>query len=161
MNITVAQIKAIRKLLNKDDKCNIALHTEKSEKLVQHVLQGERTNNEIEELIVMHAEQNLIKFSNIIADIKAKNVLSVTTESYRKYRSSAVWSDNTFYSRYMDIYIQLVPFNIKDLDELWIMLWDKHKDIIKESYYCIDILIRTLGIDEATAVRYYNKKIRE
>ncbi|MBN1113387.1 MAG: hypothetical protein JXA53_10800 [Bacteroidales bacterium] len=161
MNITTVQLQAFRGILSKEDKANIALHTEKSVRTVEAVLQGDRQNDDIEQLVLIAVKQNIARYYNIVADVEAKNTLKVTTLEYTKYRESAAWTNDMYYNRYIDIYLQLAHYNCKDEDELWSTIWNNYKDIIQKAYYCVDLFCRLLGFESATATRFYNKKIVE
>ncbi|MCT4638959.1 MAG: hypothetical protein N4A72_14755 [Bacteroidales bacterium] len=160
MNITTTQIKALRKLLSKEDKENIALHTGKSKKTIENILQGDRYNDQVEELVLITAKQNLAKYFNIIADIEAKNIRTISVEEYRKHRQSSVWSKDEFYTRYMDIYLRLVSLKVEDCETLWQTLWKDYKDIIKKPEYCIDLFVRLIGVNDVVATRFYNKEVK-
>lgn len=161
MNITTAQIKAIRGLLSKEDRKNIGIHTNMSHRTVDAVLQGDRVNDDIEQYSLIVAKQNLAKLSSIIADVEAKNIIKVSLAEFKKYKESAAWSNDNAYKRYLDVYLQLSHNNVKEPDELWGLIWKNYKDIIHNSYYCIDLFVRLLGVTDEIAVEFYNKKTQE
>ncbi len=158
MNITKEQMNAIRRLLSKEDKESIGMHTGKSVRTVDAVLQYDRVNQEIEEAALLVAKQNLDHMANVIADIAAKNTTKVTLEEYRKQKESGGWSNGNAFNRYMDIYLQLTHIKFGTEEELWEHIWASYKDIISNSYYCIDLFTRLLGIGERIAVEFFNKK---
>ncbi|MFK5883487.1 MAG: hypothetical protein QM489_04000 [Candidatus Izemoplasma sp.] len=137
------------------------MHTNFSHRTVDAVLQGDRTNDNIEQYSFIVAKQNLARLSNVIADVEAKNIIKVIFPEFRKYKESAAWSNDNAYKRYIDVYLQLSHNNVKEPDELWGLIWKDYKDIIHYTYYCIDLFVRLLGITDEIAVRFYNKKIQE
>ena len=158
MNITTAQLKALRPLLSKKDKQAIALQSEKSFKTVEAILCGERTNDTVEQCIVQQAKQNYSRLSRIFAAIEIQNLLPTTVDVLISSKNSPSWLNNETYQRYNDIFISLCT-NTYDLGELWEILNDRYKDIIIHSEYCCDLLCRLVGIEEKTAVEFYNSKI--
>jgi hypothetical protein len=160
MNISHAQMKAIRGLLSKKDKEVIAMHTGKSVRTIDAVLQFDRVNDQIEASIIQTAKQNLQALANVIADIEAKNVRKVTTEEYRNAKNSNHWSNDYAYGRYLDIYLQLSHIKFTSDNDLWDNIWQNHKDIITTPVYCIDLFVRLLGLEEKHAVSFFNKKIQ-
>lgn len=159
MNIKQNQLQAIRRLLTKDDKFNIALHTGKSTRTIDAVLQGDRVNNEIEERIVIAARQNISHYLNILADIEANNIVKVSTEEYRKATKNAALAEDSYYNRYVSIYLSLANYKITDLEELWEKIWNTAKDIIARPYFCIHLLQTLTGVEDTVAVKFFNRQV--
>ncbi len=72
MIISEIQMKAIRQLISKADKQQLSLHTQKSVRTIEAVLQSDRINDEIEQAILLTAKQNLFALSNVIRDIEQR-----------------------------------------------------------------------------------------
>lgn len=118
MNITRQQMTRLRPLITAADKKNIAIHTDKSERTIQAVLQSDRTNDEIERAIVKAAKQNIADLSRLIADIEAKNISRIDLETFSKTKQSPAWTAHLAYTRSMDVYLQLSHQNFKEPAEL-------------------------------------------
>jgi hypothetical protein len=161
MNITTTQLQAIRALISKEDREQIGFHTNKSVRTIEAILQGDRFNDDVEQLTVITAKQNIARLSNIIADIEAKNLTPIKVEEYSKYKESSAWANDISYGRCLDVYLQLSHSNIKEPSELWTLIWQGYKDIIPKSYYCVDLFVRLLGVSAENSVKFYNKKIQE
>jgi hypothetical protein len=161
MNITTQQLQAIRVIISKEDRQQIGMHTKMSIRTVDAILQGDRVNDDIEKYAVIVAKQNIARLSNIITDIESKNILSVEFDEYKKYKDSSSWSNDNSYGRYLDVYLQLSHSKIKEPDELWTLIWQGYKDLISKPYYCVDLFVRLLGLNEENSVKFYNKKMQE
>ncbi|PKP09880.1 MAG: hypothetical protein CVU09_09630 [Bacteroidetes bacterium HGW-Bacteroidetes-4] len=160
MIISEIQMKAIRQLISKADKQQLSLHTQKSVRTIEAVLQSDRMNDEIEQAILLTAKQNLFALSNVIQDIEAKNTVKASLPEFRKYRSSATWNQGGEYSRYLDIYLQLTHLKLSGMEELWDVVWKDYKDLITKPYYCIYLFVRLLGVEDKEALSFFNKKLQ-
>ncbi len=158
MNITIQQLKALRSILSPEQRKNIADQVGKSPRTIDAILQGDRVNNEIEQEIILQSKKRITYLSNLIAEIEAKNIITINISNYQKYKSSPAWANHPCYMRYMDIYIELSSFSFKSTKEIWEKLYLKYRDIIPHGYYCIALIERLVGIDDVTAVDFYNKK---
>lgn len=159
MNITTAQLQEIRILLSKDNKKTIAKTAGKSIRTIEAVLQGDRTNDEIEKLCVKIAKENWTKLGATFSKIESKNLNeTLSIEEFQKLKENQVTSGEE-YNRFMDVYLDLVHVKFQSEDELWEHLSNIHPDIIGRAYWCINLFIRLLGISEERAVTYYNSKI--
>lgn len=158
MNINIHQLEALKRLISIKDRKIIAMRLKLSPRTIDAVLQNDRANDKIERELVRFAKQSISAFSNMIADIEAKNLIRVDVEDYSSFKSSPSFTNHPFYVRYMDVYIQLSQVNFESLDELWERLLRSYKDIIPYGGFCIHLLERLAGVEEKTAVKYYNEK---
>lgn len=159
MNITTSQLQAIRTLLSKDNKESIAEQADKSTRTIEAVLQGDRTNDDIEKLCVKIAKENWIKLGGTFSQIESKNLNeTLLIEEYQKLKENQVTSGEE-YNRFMDVYLDLVHVKFESEDELWEHLSNIHPDIIGRAYWCINLFARLLGVTEERAVAFYNSKI--
>ena len=161
MQATNQQIKALRLLLSKKDKETIADQAKVSIRTVEAILQGDRRNDKVESLILEYAESNLIELQSIIQDIKSKNRdYFITEKGYEKKTSSPGWAQGHNYLRHIDIYLQLSHLKFNSLEDLWMTIKEKHKDLIHLDYYCVDVIKRTMGISVKQAITFYNSKVQ-
>jgi hypothetical protein len=159
MNIHPAQMKAIRALITKEDKQQIALSLNNSVRTIEAVMGCDRANNEIEIALFHTAVQKHAKLSRTIAAIESQNTLPVQLETFIKIKESPVWINDETYQRYNDIYLRLCHFSYTEMSEVWQELKSKYKDIILKGNYCCDLLCRLTGSDENSAVLFYNSNI--
>ena len=158
MQATNQQIRALRQLLSKKDKENIANQAKMSIRTIEAILQGDRRNDKIESLILEYAEGNLIELQHIIQDIKSKNRdYFITEKGYQKKVNSPGWAQGHNYLRHIDIYLRLSHLKFNSLEDLWATIIEKHKDLIHLDYYCVEVIKRTMGITAKEAVSFYNK----
>lgn len=158
MNITTQQLQTIRPLLSKEDKELIAEQADKSSRTVEAVLQGNRTNDEIERMCLKKAKENWSKLGGVFSKIESKNLSeSLLIEEFQKLKVNQVTSGEE-YNRFMDVYLDLVHVKFESEDELWEHLSNIHPDIIGRAYWCINLFARLLGITEERAVAFYNSK---
>ena len=159
MNITTSQLQAIRILLSKENKETIAEQADKSTRTIEAVLQGDRTNDDVEKLCLKIAKENWTKLGAVFSKIESKNLNeSLLIEEFQKLKASQVTSGEE-YNRFMDVYLDLVHVKFESEDELWEHLSNIHPDIIGRAYWCINLFSRLLGISEERAVAFYNSKI--
>lgn len=153
------QMQAISSLLNKDDIQLIAAKAGNSPRTVESVLQYRRHTEVIQKLIIQQVINRWEEIGKNINAIQLNNQEFVTVKAYNENKLSAMWTQNKEYDRYTDIYLQLCLYTFKDLPDLWDKIKTEFSDIIILQYYCIDLLVRVLGIDAKTAVGFYNKNI--
>jgi len=160
MNITTKQLQTIRTLLSKEDKVLIAEQANKSSRTVEAILQGNRTNDEIERLCVKKAKENWNKLGGMFSKIESKNLNeTLLIEEFRKLKVNQV-TNGEDYNRFMDVYLDLVHVKFVSEEELWEHLSNIHTDIIGRSYWCINLFVRLLGVTEERAVAFYNSKFK-
>lgn len=161
MNINPEQMKAIRAVISKKDREYIALQTQKSIRTIESVLNCDRTNADIESWIFRVAKMNIAKLSRILTTIQSQNLLPITIEQYLAAKSGGSWSNTETYQRYNDIYIRLCHSTYNEIEDVWSILKKEYRDIIPFSEYCCDLLIRLTGVNETSAIKYYNSSISD
>lgn len=159
MNINPAQMKAVRGLINKEDKERLSTQLNKSVRTIEAVMSCERVNDEIERAIFSKAKMNLAKLSQTLTTIEAQNLLPIDIQYFKKLKASPQWTNDETYQRYNDIYIRLCHYTFDDVPDLWSMLKNDFRDIIPHSAYCCDLISRLTGVNEETAINYYNNSI--
>lgn len=159
MNITTIQLHCIRRLLTKADKAEIAEQLLLSERTVEAVLNGNRTNDEIEQAVVRKVRQNIAYMTRVLAAIDTQNLKSVTVAELIAYRNSPAWQSDDYYPRYNDVYFRLCS-NVWEIAELWEVLKINYKDILVRGMYCCDLLSRLIGITDKESINYYNNNIK-
>jgi len=159
MNITSVQLQTIRTILSKEDKEGIAKQADKSTRTIEAVLQGNRTNDEIERLCVKKAKENWAKLGGMFSKIESKNLSeTLLIEEFQTLKENQVNSGEE-YNRFMDVYLDLVHVKFESEEELWGHLVNIHPDIASRAYWCINLFVRLLGVNEKRAVAFYNSKI--
>ena len=159
MNITTTELHAIRSILSKKDKGDIAEQAGKSIRTVEAILQGDRVNDQIERLCYKKAKENWSKLAIIFNNIESKNLSgSVSISEFEKLKQSQV-NTGEDYNYYMDVYLTLVHFSFKNEEELWKHINEHYSLIVTKSYWCILLFSRLLGITDESAVSFYNSKI--
>lgn len=73
MNIKSGELKAIRPLIQIEDKKEISSYTGRSIRTIEAVLYEERVNNDIEEQLFKVARRNVFKLSNLIDIVQDRN----------------------------------------------------------------------------------------
>ncbi len=159
MNINPTQTKTIRSLISKKDKEHLAIKLGKSARTIEAVLNCQRTNDEIERAIFNVAKMNLAKLNQTITTIEAQNLLPINIQYFKQLKSCSSWTNDETYQRYNDIYIRLCHYTFDDVSELWSNLKKNFRDIIPHSIYCCDLIARLTGVNEETAISFYNKSI--
>jgi hypothetical protein len=158
MNITTQQLQAIRAILSKQDKESISEHADKSPRTVEAVLQGNRVNDEIEQLALKQAKVNWAKLGQTIAVIEAKNISAhISIDEFEALRINQPTSGEDYY-RYMDVYLDLVHVKFTDMDELWDHIKVHQADIIQKPYWCVSLMSRLKGVTFEYSIAYFNSK---
>lgn len=158
MNITTTQLHALRRLLTQEERKRIAEHVDMSVRTVEAVLNGERSNDEIERDVVKEARQKVAKIMRVIVAIDLQNVLPVSVEELKAYRESLAWQSDDFYPRYCETYIRLCGQKWETA-ELWEVMKKGYKDVLTRGVYCCDLLVRLIGITDNESICYYNDHI--
>lgn len=159
MNITTIQLHALRRLLTKEDRTGIAEQLCMSGRTVEAVLNGTRTNDEIERAVVREVRQKVAHMARVLAAIDLRNVLPVTVAELTAHRNSPAWQSDDYYPRYNDVYLRLCS-NRWEMAELWEVLQRSYKDVLLHGVYCCDLLCRLVGITDKESVSYYNDNIK-
>lgn len=159
MKITDAQLQAISLILTRKDKGLIAEQAGNSVRTVEAVIQCRRQTAHIQKLIFEQAMDNWNEFGKLLNDIQLNNTKLATLTDYNEVKDSNLWHSTHQYDRYFDIYLQLTSIEYKEISELWKKLKDDYNDILQLQYYCIDLLVRLIGIKPSEAIKYYNKHI--
>ena len=158
MNISTLQLQTIRSVLSKEDRIAIGEQADKSPRTVEAVLQGNRVNDTIEQIVVKRARANVEKLQRILSDIEAKNNHSIILiEEYQEFKKNAPTTGD-IYNRYMDVYLDLVHVKFEDKEELWEHLSMIHPDIIARPFWCVSLFVRLLGVQEEHAIAFHNSK---
>ena len=154
-------MKGIRGLISKKDREYIALQTQKSVRTIESVLNCDRTNSDIESWIFRVAKMNVSKLSRILTTIQSQNLLPIKIEQYLAAKTGGSWSNSEIYQRYNDIYLRLCHSTYNEIEDLWPILKSEYRDIIPFSEYCCDLLIRLTGVNDNTAIKFYNSSISD
>lgn len=156
MNITKIEMQAISSILTKEDKAIIAAKAQNSVRTVEAVMQSARHTEHIKKLIV---QQALIRWEEVGRHLNAvqnKNKEFATVADYKQAKLSAMWNKGHDYDRYIDVYLQLSHLDYQDVNELIQKIKAEYQDVIQLPYYCIDLIVRLLGIETKAAVKLYN-----
>ncbi len=159
MNIEFKEIRALRSLLSKEDKYDIASKLNFSKRTVDAVLDGTRTNDTIENEIINLAKKNITHYQLIINNVCAKNQTNIiSVEKYNEIKNNTAWTYGYVYMRYMDIYLQFSHIKFNTLEEFFSKIETECNDIMQHPYYVIDIAVRLIGITPHAAINALSKK---
>ena len=152
-------MKAIRPLISKLDKEAIASKLENSVRTVEAVMNCDRNNDDIEKELLRVALMNHAHLSRVLAAIQNQNMLTVSLDDLITIKNSPQWVNDEYYQRYNDIFLRLCHYDYSEMEELWKDFKASYIDVIMHSYYCCDLICRLCGVDEKTAINFYNSNI--
>ena len=159
MNVSKSDIEAIRVLLSKEDRELIAELSGNSIRTVQAVLQNQRSTDIVQKIAIQVALKKWNTIGQTLNIIQQNNKEFANINDLREAKSSTAWARTREYNRYIDIYLQLTAIKWTDINELWKKLKTDFSDILQFQYYSIDLLTRLMGINEKTAINYFNQNI--
>ncbi len=158
MKISIPQLNALKHLIRVKERESIATQVKMSRRTVDAVLQGDRVNDEIEKELVKYAMRSISNLNNLIAEIESNNFIEIDISDYSKHKESSAWVNHPIYTRYMDAYIEMSNFTYTSICDVWHKILNNYKDIIPHGNYCIRLMQRLIGVNDKTAVDFYNKK---
>jgi hypothetical protein len=160
MNISKHEMSALRAALSKHDKEAIAHFTNKSPRTVEAVLNYARQNDDIEIAIVRFATARADTLSNVLQTVKFTNKMTipVTADQLKQKKAHPSWTDNKYYCRHIDAYLQLSHLNL-DADGIWENIIQDFNELFDEPVYVAALVQRLLGISEDEAVKIYKQNI--
>ncbi|MCT4613574.1 MAG: hypothetical protein N4A49_01715 [Marinifilaceae bacterium] len=159
MNISTFELQELRRVLSKKDKEDIAQQVGKSFRLVTAVLQGDRTNDEVEQLILDTARSNTYKLLKTLNIINSRNqTLKLNYKQYKSFKESMPRTGEE-YCKFMDIYLQLVNINFFNTREIILYLKSNFVDFYYKNCWTAYLLERLLGVHEKEAYKEYNKSL--
>jgi len=147
MNITLIELRTLKRLLTNEDLLDIANKTKMSKSAVNAVFYT-RPNNAIETEIVHLAKDKIENYHNLIYKIVSKNKVdeSLTVEEYNKQKTYATWKTGSDYYLMIDCYLQMSHIKFKDIDSLHQQIKLEFKELQNYKYRIIDIIHRLLGV---------------
>ncbi len=158
MKINKDQLEAIRCLLTAENKQELSILTRKSPRTIQAILQGDRTNPDVLNKIYSFALNNFETLIKTFNAIDRQNVQQATLPIFKEKKNADSWTKTNNFYAFSEAYLQLCHLNFDTIDDLWAMIEKQFNYLIPATYYCIELLKRTMAIDDARAINYYNKK---
>jgi len=158
MIINKAQLEAIRGLITPENKQELSVLTRKSPRTIQAILQGDRTNADVLNKVYLTALNNFESLSKTFTAIDRQNVKQATLPEFKEKKNADTWTKTNDFYAFSEVYLQLCHLKFDTFDDLWTMIEKQYNYIIPATYYCIELLKRTMASDDAKAINYYNKK---
>lgn len=159
MKIRQSQMKAFRGILSKEDKEQIAQHTKKSYRTVEAVLNGDRSNDEIEMAIFNRSRMVSIALLDAIRSVEVSNdAVQVTLEDFQIFKTQVGSDDSEANKLYLETYLQLSHKSFEP-EQLWTVLQTRHKKAVKNGLYCTLLIQKLCGVGDVVAVKVFNDGI--
>lgn len=160
MKISSAQMKAFRGVLSKEDKERIAQHTKKSYRTIEAVLNGDRSNDEIETAVFNRARMVNIALSDAVRAVEVANeAVPMTLEDFQVFKTQVGSDDGEANRLYLETYLQL-SHNTFEPGRLMETLKTGHKKAVKNGLYCALLIQKLCGVGDAVAVKTYNDSLK-